>query len=63
MDNDARSLMDGTVTVACNARKTVAFEAVDAKGAGDQEIVAKPTVAVEPPNNLTVSPDRINPGT
>jgi uncharacterized cupin superfamily protein len=63
MDNDTKSLLDGTVTVACNARKTVAFEAVDAKGGGDEEIVAKPTVATTPPNNLTVSPDRINPGT
>jgi hypothetical protein len=61
MDNGARSQLDGTVTVACNARKTVAFEAVDTPGS--EEIVAKPTVTVVPPSNLTVSPDRINPGT
>lgn len=62
IDNEARALLDGTVTVACNARKTVAFEAIDNTN-GTQDIVPKPTVAAEPPNNLTVSQDRINPGT
>lgn len=31
-------------------------------GAGQQEIVARPTVTATPPTNITVSPDRINPG-
>jgi len=61
IDNDLRSSLDGTVAVACNARKTVAFEAVD-NGAAAPEIVPKPTVSATPPNNLTVSPDRLNPG-
>jgi len=61
IDNDTRSTLDASVSVACNVRKTVAFETVDAKG--EPEIVARPTVTAEPPNNLTVSPDRITPGT
>jgi uncharacterized RmlC-like cupin family protein len=71
MDNAVRSLMEDEVAVACNTRKTVTFEVIEAKsqlgaggqGANAEEIVAKPTVTVLPPNNLTVSPDRITPGT
>jgi glyoxylate utilization-related uncharacterized protein len=68
IDHDERSRLDGQLAIACNARKTVTFETIEAKtksGAGDstEEIVAKPTVTVLPPDNLTVSPDRITPGT
>jgi hypothetical protein len=66
---------DERVEMACNAKKTVTFAAIDrpsgqtgdagneAAGAdADQEIVAKPTVPGNPPTNIVVSPDRL-PGT
>ncbi len=66
---------DERVEMACNARRSVTFEvlgqkAAEAGPAGDeaagadagQQIVARPTVPAEPPNNIVVSPDRL-PGT
>ena len=50
------------VAIACAARKAVTFETDEAAGAGDQEIVPRPTVPVDPPSNVVVSPDRL-PGT
>lgn len=80
------SSLDGRVTVACNAKKTVTFEMIekkseagidgpgtteagggdasfDAGGTGDEggEIVARPTVPVQLPLNITVSPATLTP--
>lgn len=73
--DDAKKVDDERVEMACNAKKTVTFEALDRKageaGGGeaaagadnsDQDIVAKPTVPGNPPTNIVVSPDRL-PGT
>jgi hypothetical protein len=70
--------LDDSAVVACNARKTVSFSAIarngnqaagggaddsdPAAGAG-QEIVANPAVPLNPPSNITVSPDRLPGGT
>jgi hypothetical protein len=51
--------LDDRTTVACNAKKTVFFDANDAN---DQEITPNPAVPANLPNNITVSPDRL-PGT
>ncbi|MEO6995242.1 MAG: FecR domain-containing protein [Lacunisphaera sp.] len=49
-------VLDERTTVACNAKKTVFFDANDA---ADQEITPNPTVPAQLPNNITVSPDRL----
>lgn len=73
---EALKVDDERVEMACNAKKTVTFEAIDRpsgqpgdtgnESAGadspDQDIVAKPTVPASPPTNIVVSPDRL-PGT
>ena len=72
---DQMKTLDGRVAIACNSRKTVAFRTVeknadqaagaatdDAAGAG-QEIIANPTVPQNLPNNITISPDRLQGGT
>ncbi len=51
--------LDERTNVACNAKKTVFFDANDA---ADQEISANPAVPARLPTNVTVSPDRL-PGT
>ncbi len=51
--------LDERTTIACNAKKTVFFDANDA---ADQEITPNPTVPAQLPKNITVSPDRL-PGT
>ncbi len=60
--NELESI-DERVTIACNAKKTVTFEANDSKGqdgsSADQEIVPKPTVPNQLPANITVSVDRL----
>jgi hypothetical protein len=82
---EALQVSDERVSVACNAKKTVTFEAIERKAeegldapageapppdgtpgnpsggdnAGDQEIVAKPTVPSAPPTNIVISPDRL----
>lgn len=62
---------DQRVARACAGRRSVTFEALalsagdegdEAAGAGDQEIVARPTVPSDPPSNIVISPDRL-PGT
>ena len=65
---------DDRTAMACNARKSVTFEAIEKLAAGGpsegeaagaaapQEIVAKPTVPQNPPTNIVISPDRL-PGT
>jgi hypothetical protein len=64
---EALQVSDERVTTACNAKKTVTFEAIERKAlAGpdgadspdipDQEIVPKPTVPVQPPTNTVVTP-------
>jgi hypothetical protein len=62
---------DQRVISACVGRRSVTFEALalaagenadEAAGAGDQEIVARPTVQSPPPSNIVISPDRL-PGT
>lgn len=64
--DDARKKDEQRVASACAARKAVTFEAIalaeDAAGAGDQEIVPRPTVPTDPPTNVVISPDRL-PGT
>lgn len=69
--DDARKKDDQRVAAACAARKAVTFEALglpvgensdEAAGAGDQEIVPRPTVPTAPPSNVVISPDRL-PGT
>lgn len=60
IDHDALQGLDVMLASACQARRTVAFD-VEA-GAGSDEVVAHPTVTATPPTNLTVSPDRLNPG-
>ena len=76
--DDAKKVDDERVEMACNAKKTVTFEAIDrqsgqtgdttagdeAAGADDpsQDLVAKPTVPSAPPTNIVISPDRL-PGT
>jgi hypothetical protein len=74
---DSLKVSDERVEMACNAKKTVTFAAIDrpsgqtgdagneaagAEGDPDQEIVAKPTVPGTPPTNIVISPDRL-PGT
>ena len=75
---DAKKVADERTEMACNAKKTVTFEAIDrqsgqtgdttagdeAAGADDpsQDLVAKPTVPSAPPTNIVISPDRL-PGT
>ena len=56
---EAVQALDDRTTVACNAKKTVFFDANDAT---DQEITPNPAVPANLPNNITVSPDRL-PGT
>ena len=51
--------LDERTNVACNAKKTVFFDANDA---ADQEVTANPAVPAQLPTNITVSPDRL-PGT
>jgi len=51
--------LDERTNVACNAKKTVFFDANDA---ADQEITPNPAVPAQLPTNITVSPDRL-PGT
>lgn len=48
--------LDERTNVACNAKKTVFFDANDAT---DQEITPNPAVPVKLPTNITVSPDRL----
>lgn len=69
---DAMPIDDARVEMACNARRSVTFEAIGkaptdngdeaAGAAADQQIVARPTVPSDPPNNIVISPDRL-PGT
>lgn len=71
---EAMKIDDERVEMACNARRSVTFETLaqtlsddagnEAAGADDpgQQIVARPTVPQNPPNNIVVSPDRL-PGT
>jgi hypothetical protein len=72
---EALQVSDERVSVACNAKKTVTFEAIERKaneggldapegatnsgGDGSQEIVVKPTVPAAPPSNIVISPDRL----
>jgi hypothetical protein len=56
---DSIPVLDERTAVACNAKKTVFFDANDA---ADQEITPNPAVPAQLPNNITVSPDRL-PGT
>lgn len=51
--------LDERTNVACNAKKTVFFDANDA---ADQQVTANPAVPARLPTNITVSPDRL-PGT
>jgi hypothetical protein len=61
--NDDREKDEQRVAMACAARKSVTFEPEnEAAGAGDQEIVPRPTVPTDPPTNIVISPDRL-PGT
>jgi hypothetical protein len=63
------SSLENRIAIACSARKTVSFEAVDTAsgdgldiggGGGDnQTIVAKPAVPEQLPSNIVVSPDRL----
>lgn len=48
--------LDDRTNVACNAKKTVFFDANDA---ADQEITPNPSVPAKLPSNITVSPDRL----
>jgi hypothetical protein len=48
--------LDERTNVACNARKTVFFDANDA---ADQVITPNPAVPEKLPTNITVSPDRL----
>lgn len=70
---EAMKISDERVEMACNAKRTVTWDAIDrqtdaagneAAGADDpgQDVVARPTVPVTPPNNIVISPDRL-PGT
>ncbi|HVU17501.1 MAG TPA: hypothetical protein VHD32_11280 [Candidatus Didemnitutus sp.] len=61
LDHDATGSLETLLSVACQARKTVAFDVAN-EGAGAGEVVAHPTVAANPPTGLTVSPDRLNSG-
>ncbi len=61
MDAATLAASDGQATQACGARKTVSFETVDSSPEGG-EIEAHATVPADPPVNITVSPDRIEPG-
>jgi hypothetical protein len=61
MDPATLATADGQATQACGARKTVSFETVDSPPDGvDIEVHA--TVSAHPDTNITVSPDRIEPG-
>lgn len=67
--DDARKKDEQRVARACAGRRAVTFEALavtgdsdEAAGAGDQELVARPTVPSDPPSNIVISPDRL-PGT
>lgn len=78
IDRKVVASLDDKVSVACNAKKTVTFETIervsergldappgtidDAAGAGEEEIVVRPTTPSAPPPVITVSPDRITPG-
>jgi len=78
IDRKVVASLDEKVSVACNAKKTVTFETIervsergldappgtidDAAGAGEEEIVVRPTTPSAPPPVITVSPDRITPG-
>ncbi|HEY4247669.1 MAG TPA: FecR domain-containing protein [Lacunisphaera sp.] len=53
---DSLQGLDERTTVACNAKKTVFFDANDA---ANQEITPNPAVPAQLPNNITVSPDRL----
>ena len=53
---DAMAPLDERSNVACNAKKTVFFDANDA---ANQEITANPAVPAKLPANITVSPDRL----
>jgi len=66
IDSQLLPVLEEKLTIACNARKTVAFETVESQsatntgaGQGGDEIVARPTVTANPPSNLTVSPSRL----
>ncbi len=68
IDKKLLAELDEKVTVACNARRTVSFETIEKSAefgpAGDNtggppEIVPVPVIPQAPPNNITVSPDRI----
>lgn len=61
MDHDTMAAAEASATLACGARKTVSFETVDSAKDG-ADIEAHSTVPVDPPSNITVSPDRIEPG-
>jgi len=52
--------LDERAAVACNAKKTVFFDANDQ---ADQEITPNPAVPAKLPANITVSPDRLTGGT
>jgi hypothetical protein len=67
---DRLQAIDDRVTIACNAKKTVTFEVIEqtanrgldsASTASDtgEDIVAKPTVPANLPNNIVISPDRL----
>jgi hypothetical protein len=60
IDHDTLGGLDVMLNSACQARRTVAFDV--ATGEGGDEVVAHPTVTAAAPTNLTVSPDRLNPG-
>ena len=54
--SESRQLLDDRTNVACNAKKTVFFDANDL---AEQEITPNPTVPAKLPTNITVSPDRL----
>ena len=65
IEKEIMNTLDDRVSVACNVKKTVAFESMDkdsTSGGGDSEINANPIVPAAPPVQITVSPDRLQPG-
>jgi hypothetical protein len=64
---EALAALEQRATIACNAKKTVAFKTIgkeagtesDTAAGADQEIVASPTVPAKLPSNITISADRL----